>query len=193
MKNLLRGLILLATLFFLIRFSTACSPKKVSIEPPQSYKSYLTSIHPDFMVEPDKAYQWHRYKDKGGPTHSGDTSWQRFMTFLEKEFKKYGVVDITKNKWTYDRWYTSEGPEDKNWTLLSDGTQVKVAHYGAYSGSTGPDGIAAEMLYYTPASPPASIKGKIAVFTTAPHPNSPLDQGYQTWLTINDHEYLSDP
>jgi len=193
MKMILRGLILLVTLSFLIQFSTACSPKNVSTEPPKPYQSYLTSVNPDFMVKPDKAYQWHRYKDKGGPTHSGDASWQKFMTFLEKEFKKCGVVDITRNKWTYDRWHTSEWPEDKNWTLISDGTPVKVAHYGAYSGSTGPEGIAAELIYYNPASPPSSIKGKIAVFTTAPHPNPPLDKGYQTWFTINDHEYLSDP
>ena len=56
------------------------------------------------------------------------------MNFLENEFKKYGVVDIYRNAWEFDKWTISEDPS--NWTLSVDGNDVRVAYYGAYSGKT---------------------------------------------------------
>jgi hypothetical protein len=114
------------------------------------------------------------------------------MSLIENKLKQYGVIDITKNKWTYKRWYTSDWPDDSNWTLVSDGQPVKVAHYGAYSGSTGPEGITAEMVLYTPKTPMASLRGKIVVFRTAPHPKPPLDEKYKKWFTLNDYEYRNE-
>jgi hypothetical protein len=66
---------------------------------------------------------------------------------------------------------------------------VKVAHYGAYSGSTGVEGITRDLALYTPNTPPESLKGKIVVFRTAPHPAPPLDNSYKEWFTLNDYEY----
>jgi hypothetical protein len=126
----------------------------------EPYANYLTTINPKFMVTPQEALQWHEYKDKGGPTYSGNSSWKSYMVFLEKKLKQHGVVDITKNTWTYDRWYTSEWPDSSNWTLVSDGQPVKVAHFGAYSGSTGADGITRDLALYTPNTLPESLKGK---------------------------------
>jgi len=114
------------------------------------------------------------------------------MAFIEKKLNQYGVVDITKNTWTYKRWYTSDWPDDSNWNLVSDGQPVKVAHYGAYSGSTGPQGITAEMVLYTPKTPMESLKGKIVVFRTAPHPKPPLNEKYKKWFTLNDYEYRNE-
>jgi hypothetical protein len=182
-------LIFLCSVWFL----SNCATTKISSPPPKPYKDYLTHIHPDLMVKPDEAYQWHLDKDKGGPTYSGSASWKRMMTFVESRLRQYGVVDLTKNSWTYDRWVTSEWPDDTNWTLMSNGEKVKVASYGAYSGSTDARGVTAELVYYDPAAPPSSIKGKIAVFATAPHPAPPLTEDYKRWFTSNDYEYLSDP
>jgi hypothetical protein len=171
---------------------SGCSAEMGGIMQPVDYKKALTSINPDFMVTPDEAYDWHLHKDKGGPTYSGNASWRSYMSLIEKKLKEYGVIDITKNKWTYKRWYTSDWPDVSNWTLASDGQPVKVAHYGAYSGSTGPDGLTAEMVLYTPKTPMASLKGKIVVFRTAPHPKPPLDEKYKKWFTLNDYEYRNE-
>jgi hypothetical protein len=153
------------------------------------FSRHVTRINPAFMVTPAEVYEWHQLKDKGGPTYSGNASWQAFMAFLERKLAAYGVVDILKNKWTYNRWATSDWPDDSRWTLVSDGTPVKAAHYGAYSGSTGPAGITAPLAVYDPKAPPESFKGKIVVFRTQPHPQPPLDDEYKKWFTLNDYEY----
>ena len=181
-----------AIVFFIVCVLSACSSEKGTINRTVDYKKALTVINPDFMITPDEAYEWHQHKDKGGPTYSGNASWQSYMSLIEKKLKQYGVVDIIKNKWTYKRWYTSDWPDDSNWTLVSDGQPVKVAHYAAYSGSTGPEGITAEMVLYTPKTSIASLKGKIVVFRTAPHPKPPLDEKYKKWFTLNDYEYRNE-
>jgi len=194
MKRSGNHLVVLLLIFLCLTLAhLTCSPKKISSTLPQPYSYYLTHINPAFMIKPDEVYQWHLDKDKGGPTYSGNASWKKHMTFLEAKLKAYGVVDLTKNRWTYNRWYTSDWPDDKNWTLISNGERVKVASYGAYSGSTDVSGVTAELVYYDPAAPPPSIKGKIAVFTTAPHPEPPLAEDYKKWFTLNDYEYLSNP
>jgi hypothetical protein len=109
---------------------------------------------------------------------------------LEDKLREYGVVDIFKNRWPFERWYTSD--DDRNWSLVSDGQPVRVTHYDAYSGSTGPEGITAPLLYYDHENPPQSLKDRIVVFPTKPHPQPPLDDEYLTYYTFNDYEYRSD-
>ncbi|UCH21361.1 MAG: hypothetical protein JSU83_23155 [Deltaproteobacteria bacterium] len=186
------------SLFILVAFSclfwTACTYQASTggQRAQMPYENYLSHINPAFMVTPDEAKRWHVVKDKEGPTYSGSPSWQSYVAFIEKKLNQYGVVDITKNKWTYDRWFTSEWPDDSNWTLVSDGNSVKVAHYGAYSGSTGPEGVIADLALYTPKTPMETLKGKIVVFMTAPHPRPPLEAEYKKWFTLNDFEYRSE-
>jgi len=81
----------------------------------EPYANYITTINPRFMVTPQEAQEWQELKDKSGPTYSGSPSWKNYLAFLEEKLKQYGVVDITKNTWTYDRWYTSEWPDSSNW------------------------------------------------------------------------------
>jgi alkylated DNA nucleotide flippase Atl1 len=154
----------------------------------------LTAIKKEFLVTPDEAQEWHRYKDQGGPAFSGNASWHRMMSLVEGELRKAGVVDLTRNRWSFDLWSTTEWPDDSGWKLVSGGSPVQVAHYGAWSGATGADGITAQLLLYDPAKPPPvrDLEGKIVVFTTAPHPRAPLDDTYRTWFTLNDYEYRSD-
>ncbi len=189
MKKVANFVFTMVSALFLFVVLTACSSETGNVKKTVDYQKHLNRIYADFMITPDEAYQWHLYKDKGGPTYSGNESWRSYMALIEDKLQSYGVVDVTKNKWTYDRWFTSDWPDDSNWTLVSDGQPVKVAHYASYSGSTGPQGITAELAIYTPKTPPESLKGKIVVFKTAPHPKPPLDEKYKQWFTLNDYEY----
>ena len=152
----------------------------------------LTEINPEYLVTPDEAYQWHSVKDKLGPTYSGNESWQNMMAFLEEKLKEYGVKDLKRNAWTYDRFVTTEWPDDSGWSLSIGGKSVKVANYGAYSGFTAPEGVTAPLVIYTPKTPLESMKGKIVVFMTMPHPKPPLGDDYKTWFTMNDYEYRNE-
>jgi hypothetical protein len=158
-------------------------------------KPALNNINPDFMVTAEEAYDWLLVKDTG-PNYAGSPAWHTTLEFLEDKLLEYGVVDMVHNAWTYDRWYTSEWPDDSQWSLVSDGNPVTVAHYGAYSGSTPEAGITAPLVYYDPLNPPASVAGKIVVYKTLPHPD-PIPGGfagyyYKLLYTYNDFEYRSD-
>jgi hypothetical protein len=47
------------------------------------------------------------------------------MAFLENKLHEYGVVDIFKNRWPFERWHTSD--DAANWSLVSDGQPVRVS------------------------------------------------------------------
>ena len=100
---------------------------------------------------------------------------------------EYGVVDMHRNSWNFDRWDTTDDPS--GWTLVSDGEPVRVAHYAANSGVSANNGITAEMVYYDHENPPESIDGKIVVIPTRPHPEPPYDNNYIVNFTFNDYEW----
>ena len=143
----------------------------------------LNQINPAFVITPREATEWHALKAKGGPAFSGNPSWRNFMEFVETKLKDYGAVDVTRNAFTYDRWHTSEWPDDGKWSLLSNGKKVRVASYGAYSGSTSEEGVTAEMVYYDAANPPKDIAGKIVVWQ--PRFTRQMQEG----IYANDYEY----
>ena len=145
------------------------------------------------MLSSEDYYQWHRFKDEGGPTFSGSPAWRRYLRFLEEQLREYGVTDLVKNTWTYQRWFTSEWPGNGDWGLVSNGDLVRVGAYAPYSGSTSPERITAELVYYDESSPPENIEGKIVVFRTSPHPSPPFPEIYREILTFTDYEYLADP
>jgi hypothetical protein len=126
----------------------------------------LNHVSPDYLIKPGEARQWHAHKDKLGPALSGNPSWRSYLEFVEEKLKSFGGVGITRNAWKYDRWHTSDWPDDSKWSLSCGGKPVKVASYGAYSGSTPPEGISAQLVYYDAANPPADLDmaGKIVVF-----------------------------
>jgi hypothetical protein len=191
MKKILKAINVFITMIFLLYIHFANSFENNSQKHEKLFEPF--KINEDFMIKADEFYNWHRYKDEGGPTYSGSLSWRRYMSFIETKLIKHGAVDLTKNSWVYDRWYTSDWPDDSNWTLNSDGKSIKVAHYGAYSGSTGIKDMTAELIYYDPAAPLSSIEGKIVVFKTVPHPEPPLSESYKKLFTINDYECLTNP
>ncbi len=153
-------------------------------------KARFTQLESEWIVTPEEAREWAMVKDANLPTLTGSPEWQNYMTFLQNKILEYGVVDIHRNTWPFQRWDTSD--DNTDWSLSSDGKAIKVASYGAYSGTTGADGITAELVYYDHDNPPESIKGKIVVIPTRPHPQPPYNDYYLRNFTFNDYEYRAD-
>ena len=151
------------------------------------YADKFTTIDPEWAVTPDEAYEWALVKDANLPAMTGGPEWNNYIAFLEEKLEEYGVVDMHRNSWMFDRWVTTEDPGD--WTLVSDGEPVRVAYYAANSGVTANDGITAELVYYDHDDPPESVEGKIVVIPTRPHPEPPYDDRYIENFTFNDYEW----
>ncbi|HJO02414.1 MAG TPA: hypothetical protein QGG47_00415 [Acidobacteriota bacterium] len=151
------------------------------------YVDKFTNIDPEWAVTADEGYEWALVKSANLPAMNGSPEWVNYTTFLEEGLREFGVVDMHRNSWMYDRWHTTK--DSSGWSLVSDGTPVRVAHYAANSGNTGPEGITAEMIYYDHDNPPDSIAGKIVVIPTRPHPEPPYDDEYIINFTFNDYEW----
>ena len=101
----------------------------------------LTRVNRKFLPTAEEVRSWHAIKDsKGGPTLTGSPSWHNYLEMLEKEWRTLGVTDIFRNPIRYTRWYTTEFPDDSNWSLHVDGKKIRVANYGGNSGHTPDDG-----------------------------------------------------
>lgn len=149
-----------------------------------------SSLNETWLISAEELTHWAKVKDATRPCLTGSPKWQRYVDFLEHKLLECGVVDVTKNRWPFERWYTSD--DDSQWSLMSDDKPVRVAHYGACSGSTGPEGITADLIYYDHANPPDSIAGKIVIVPTLPHPQPPYSDDYLKAATFNDYEYRTD-
>jgi hypothetical protein len=152
-----------------------------------SYEEKLTNIDPAWAVTADEGYEWALVKDANLPAMTGSPEWNNYIAFLEEKLLEYGVVDMHRNSWNFDRWDTTDDPS--GWTLVSDGEPVRVAHYAANSGLSANSGITAEMVYYDHDNPPETIEGKIVVIPTRPHPEPPYDNEYLVNFTFNDYEW----
>jgi hypothetical protein len=174
-----------ALLFLALLVLAACS------EPENNYAGKFTDLDSAWLLTKDEAQEWASVKNENLPAMTGSPEWQSYLSFLEKKLAEYGAVDFYRNSWSFERWDTSDDTSD--WSLHSDGAAVRVANYGANSGSTGPDGITAKMIYYDHDDPPESIKDKIVVIPTRPHPEPPYDDDYLINYTFNDYEYATEP
>ena len=144
----------------------------------------LTKINKKFLPAAKEVHSWHAIKDsKGGPTLTGSPSWHNYLEMLEREWRALGVTDIFRNPIRYTRWYTTEFPDDSNWSLHIDGKKIRVANYGANSGQTPDQGVTGELVIYKAGLPEEALRGKIAVIVKGPSPG--LSQGR------DDYEYLS--
>ena len=160
-------------------------------------------IDPRLMITPDQAWDWNLFKAKGGPTYAGGAGWKRFTDFLVAKMQEFGAVDLDYVEIPYDHYIVDDWPDRRTHIhdsgvavekLVTDGTPVPVvASYGMTSGSTPPDGITAQLLYYDPAHPPAAgeIAGKILVFQTAPYPDPPYSNSFLDNYTLTDYEWRS--
>ena len=172
---------LISKLSFLLIILVSCSKNEVD--------SFLP-LKDSWVVDEQEATSWSMVKSNNLPTLTGSQEWLNYMNFLEESFINYGVIDIHKNKWEFDKWNISEDPS--NWTLSVDGKDIRVAYYGAYSGTTGLEGITAEMIYYDHDNPPSDIKDKIVIIPTRKHPSKPYSTNYLTNFTYNEYEYVLD-
>jgi len=171
----------------LLTLATPGGPTRAAPE-----RGELTKLEKAFLLTPDEAQQWHAAKDSMGPALSGNPSWKNFMSLVEARLREYGAVDITRNAWTYERWSTSQWPDDSKWSLTSDGRKVRVASYGANSGTTPESGVTADLVFYEPSAPPASLAGKIAVVQTMPETEAtPPDR--RIYIHPGDYLFLANP
>jgi len=151
------------------------------------YADKFTTVDTTWAVTADEGREWAMVRSDNLPALNGSPEWNNYIRFLEEKLVEYGAVDVHHNSWMFDRWSTSF--DNTDWSLVSDGSPVRVAHYEANSGNTGPEGITAEMVYYDHDNPPASIEGKIVVIPTRPHPEPPYEEGYIRSFTFNDYEW----
>lgn len=131
--------------------------------------SPLTRLDPRWVVSEAEAIEWHKLKDSKGPALTGNESWRTFLEFLETKLKAYGCADVHRSPWTFKRMVSSVWPDDSRWSLAVDGRRVRLANFGANCGTTGPQGVTAELVLWDPDAKP-DVKGKIAVFRPRPRP-----------------------
>ena len=160
-------------------------------------------IHQPFMLTPKQALDWNMFKAVCGPTYAGSTGWKRYTDFLISKMPEFGAVDLDYVDIPYDHYIVEDWPDRRTHMpgspnavekLITDGTPVPlVSSYGMTSGSTPPEGIAAQMLYYDPAHPPADseIAGKILVFQTQKQPAPPYTNNFLDNYTLTDYEWRS--
>lgn len=163
----------------------------------------LPHKQPHFMITPNQAWEWNKFKSEGGPTYAGGTGWKRYMDFLISKVQEFGAVDLDYVEIPYDHYVVDDWPDRRTHIynsgvalekLVTDGTPVPVvASYGMTSGSTPPEGITAQLLYYDPAKPPsdADVAGKILVFQTAQYPEPPYTNQFLDSYTLSDYEWRS--
>ena len=161
----------------------ACNNKHADAD--GSIGVFLTDVRDEWILSEAEAIEWHQVKDEHGPAFTGNASWHQFVGFVEDKLGAYGVVDIQRNQWSFQRWHSSEWPDLSKWSLVAGGEELEVANYGANSGSTGPAGVTAELLYYDEEDPPGDISDKIVVFDTV------VDQALLERFSNSDYEYQS--
>jgi hypothetical protein len=163
----------------------------------------LPKIHQPFMLTPKQALDWNMFKAECGPTYAGSTGWKRYTDFLISKMPEFGAVDLDYVDIPYDHYIVEDWPDRRTHMpgspnavekLITDGTPVPlVSSYGMTSGSTPPEGITAQMLYYDSAHPPADseIAGKILVFQTQKQPAPPYTNSFLDSYTLTDYEWRS--
>jgi hypothetical protein len=170
----------------------------------------LTRINKAFMITPEQALQWATFKSTVGPTYTGSPGGNKWLNFIETTMQEFGAVDLFIQDLPYSFFTVNDWPDPQTHVagsgveiekLISNGKAVPVvASYGMTSGSTVQSGpITAQMVYYDPSSPPASIAGKIVVFQTVGYPaavpnvNPPYDytNAILPNYTYTDYEFRS--
>ena len=156
-----------------------------------------------FMLTPEKALEWHRFKADCGPTYTGSPGWKTFTDFVHARLPESGAVDLQHVDFSYNHYIVDDWPDRGAHTyasgravekLVTDGTPVPVvASYGMTSGSTPPEGVTAPLVFYDPAHPPsdAQMAGRIVVFQTVPYPAPPYANAFLDNYTMTDYEWRS--
>jgi hypothetical protein len=132
------------------------------------------AIDPALLPGASLLEEWHILKDEGGPTFSGSPAWRAHLEFLEKELHARGVRDLTRDSFSYLRWYALDEKDAVDRSLVIEGDVIPVASYWAYSGATGETGVTAPLVIYDKKAPPESMRDRIVVFDVSTVPESML-------------------
>lgn len=111
--------------------------------------SCLRQICPAYVLSKETVYSWHTQKNANGATFAGTSAWKKYLSLIEGEGLRRGMVDFQRNNFTYQRWHTTDWPDKKGWSLVIGGIEIETAGYGANSGMTGPDGVTADLALLT--------------------------------------------
>lgn len=161
-----------------IATGTALGISPLCAEPPGP----LERVDRNWVVSEREALAWHKVKDSLGPALTGNKSWHHFLEFLQAKLEAYHCVNVHRSSWMFDRIETSNWPDDSKWSLVSNGSHLQVANYGANCGLTGPEGVTAELVLWDPVRKP-EVAGKIVIFRPVPRP------GVREAFSGADYEY----
>lgn len=163
-----------------------------------TFDERLTSVNKANVISTADATQWFQSKANWGATYTGSPAWKSYMGFIEARLQEYGAQNIVRARFPYERWYTTEYPDKSGWSLTSDGTPVDVASYATQSGSTGPNGVTAQMIFYDLTAPASSrptaaqMAGKIVVVKQAPYTYTGGSSGYTDYeFRTNEDQFLA--
>lgn len=156
----------------------------------------LAAVDEAKMLSAAEAREWLVAKDNLGPTYAGSEKYDRYIALLEEKMRALGLVDFTRYTFPYPYWQTSEWPDKSGWSLVSDGAAVEVASYATNSGSTGAQGVTAQMVVYDPTLPAAQrptaaqMAGKIVVIK---QPAFSTITAASNATALFDYEFRTDP
>jgi len=165
---------------------------------PTAQDPRLINVDKAQLISATEATAWFQTKASWGATYTGSPAWKSYMGFIEERLEEYGAQNITRSRFPYERWYTTEYPDKAGWSLTSDGTAVDVASYATQSGSTGPNGITAQMVLYDLSEPAATrptaaqMAGKIVVVKQVPYTYTGTSAGYTDYeFRTNEDQFLA--
>lgn len=166
--------------------------------PAGGFDTRLTTVDKAQLISAAESTSWFQAKASWGATYTGSPAWKSYMGFIEQRLEEYGAQNIIRARFPYERWYTTEYPDKTGWSLTSDGTPIDVASYATQSGSTGPNGVTAEMVLYDLSIPAASrataaqMAGKIVVVKQAPYTYTGGSAGYTDYeFRTNEDQFLA--
>ncbi|MEC9375042.1 MAG: hypothetical protein VYA80_01570 [Pseudomonadota bacterium] len=146
-------------------------------------RNNLKNIDSGMLPSAKTIQAWHERKAIGIHSFTGSPSWKDYVSVVESGLEDAGVIDVIRDRFTYDRWYTSDDPKDNKWTLHIEGESIPVASYWAYSGSTDDEGLTAPLIIWDRKLTPEDMQGKIVVFEieglSPPLPSIFQEAGYE--------------
>src|SRR5579871_2888662 len=111
----------------------------------------------------DQIWAWEEQLGLWAPCFTGNAGHRAFTQFIAEQFVAAGISPQRKD-FAINLW------DPKIWTLKLNGkSDVPVTSYRPYSGPTGPEGVAGEMVYVGKVGGAidwSNIKGKIALVDT---------------------------
>jgi hypothetical protein len=116
-------------------------PEKRNIETVADSRSPVISLLPD----PAAVWEWQQKLNSFGPRFTGSASHKSFINFIEEQLENRGL-QVHRSGHRFTRW------QAQTWSLSvphENGTPetIPVSSYFPYSGSTGPDGICAPLVF----------------------------------------------